>query len=277
MDALRALADAGGVARYKELRDAGVPQSAMALAIAEGTVVRPHRGCYALASTPWPDVVATIFRGQPACVTVLETLGLPVVPGALKPHIEVPSNRSLGRPGIRDLELASVHHTEDVADARRPLLRALDASWRCIGRNGQLAAMDAALRLGLMRRDEVLDFTSTPRQIREWLRRHGDPLSESPMESFTRAAMIDAGVPFVPQVEIAGVGRVDFVVANCCVVECDGFAYHSDRERFEEDRRRSNALTTLGIPHLRYAYSHVMRTPEEIIADVRALIWRATG
>lgn len=277
MDAVRALADAGGVARYKELRDAGVPQSALALAMAEGKVVRPHRGCYALGGTPWRDVVATIFRGEPCCTSILDAHGLPVVPSLEKPHIAVPANRSLGRPGIRDLAIATIHHTDTTEDVRRPLLRALDMAWTCIGRNGQLAAMDAAMRLGLVQRDEVLGFTTTPRNVREWLHTYAEPLSESPMESFTRAAMIDARIPCVPQVEIAGVGRVDFVVANCCVIECDGFAYHSDRERFEEDRRRSNALTTLGIPHLRYAYRQVMRTPEEIVADVRALIWRATA
>lgn len=73
------------------------------------------------------------------------------------------------------------------------------------------------------------------------------------------------------QVTIAGVGRVDFLIGDRLVIEIDGFAYHSDPEQFEQDRRRDAALSALGYRVLRFSYHQVMsRWPE-----VEGAVWAA--
>jgi len=276
VDPVRALIIAGGVARYRDLVDAGVHLNRLRDGVAEGRIVRPHRGCYALPTADPLDVIATVFRAEPCCVSILARAGIPVVMKHSVPHLALPNNRSLARPGLRDLETACFHRCDHYplgAMARIPV--ALDMAGRCLGRRELLAAADGAVRLGAVTREQVRGFAITPRAERMWIARHVDGRSESPMESMTRATLIDAGLASIPQVQIPGVGRVDLLVERRVVVECDGYAYHSDRAAFENDRNRSRALSTLGIPHVRYASSDILNRPEQIVADVRALLWRA--
>lgn len=45
------------------------------------------------------------------------------------------------------------------------------------------------------------------------------------------------------------------------VVECDGFAHHSDRERFINDRKRDRALKAIGYDVLRFSGSEIFTDP----------------
>lgn len=278
MDPMQALAQANGVARFKELVEAEVPLNRVRDAVADGRILRPHRGVYALPTADDLDVAAAIFRAEPCCVSVLAREEIPVVPRATRPHLLVPMDRSLARPGIRRLDEAEFHRCELYPTeqmSRIPV--ALDIASRCLDRRGLLAATDAAMRKGTLTRAQIRAFRAMPRADREWLATHADPRSESPMESIARAALIDEGLAFDLQVQIPGVGRVDMVVEGWLVIECDGFAFHSDPVTHANDLRRRRALTTLGIPHLAYAWNDVWKTPAEFIADVNALRWRRAG
>ena len=77
-----------------------------------------------------------------------------------------------------------------------------------------------------------------------------------------------------PQVQIAGVGRVDLVVGTKLVVELDGWEFHETREQFEEDRRRDARLTELGYRVLRITYRQLMRGWARVRAAVLACVAR---
>ena len=51
-------------------------------------------------------------------------------------------------------------------------------------------------------------------------------------------------------------------------VEVDGWAWHSDVERFREDRRRQNALVLAGWTVLRFTWDDLMRRPETVVGQI---------
>ena len=55
-------------------------------------------------------------------------------------------------------------------------------------------------------------------------------------------------------------------------VEIDGFAFHTDPERFNQDRRRQNALTRAGWLVLRFTWADLTERPHEVVRLVREAI-----
>jgi hypothetical protein len=69
------------------------------------------------------------------------------------------------------------------------------------------------------------------------------------------------------------IGRVDFAWPDVgLVVEADGFAFHADRRRYRDDRRRGNALVLAGWRVLRFTWEDVVQHPEHVVACVRAAL-----
>lgn len=95
-------------------------------------------------------------------------------------------------------------------------------------------------------------------------------LSESGGESLARFGMLADGIRAQQQVSIPGVGRVDFVVGTCLVIEVDGAEFHD----FEEDRRRDAILSALGYRVLRFSYKQVQDRWAEVHSAILAAIAR---
>jgi very-short-patch-repair endonuclease len=117
-----------------------------------------------------------------------------------------------------------------------------------------LAAMDSALHRSLC---SLADLESSARALAgpkvgtvERVIAACDPSSESVGETRTRIILVDGNVPFASQVDIADssgfIGRVDFLVDGCVVVEFDGMIKYAGqagqaalaREKIREDRLR---------------------------------------
>jgi very-short-patch-repair endonuclease len=77
---------------------------------------------------------------------------------------------------------------------------------------------------------------------------------------------------------VAGVirARIDLAFVDLRIaIEVDGFAYHSDRSRFQRDRSRQNLLVGLGWTVLRFTWEDVTRRPDEVIQMIRAALARS--
>jgi very-short-patch-repair endonuclease len=72
------------------------------------------------------------------------------------------------------------------------------------------------------------------------------------------------------QVEVPGLGRVDFYYDARIVIELDGYEYHYDRGAFQRDRTRSNALGVGGELVLRYTHADVTTKAAQVASQVRA-------
>ncbi len=60
--------------------------------------------------------------------------------------------------------------------------------------------------------------------------------------------------------------------AQGVVVECDGYAFHSDVRAFERDRQRINALTARGVVVLRWTWAALHERPQELTDELRAVL-----
>jgi very-short-patch-repair endonuclease len=61
-------------------------------------------------------------------------------------------------------------------------------------------------------------------------------------------------------------------VAHRLAVEVDGWAWHSDVDRFAHDRRRQNALVLAGWTVLRFTWHDLMSRPQAVVAEIRAAL-----
>lgn len=57
------------------------------------------------------------------------------------------------------------------------------------------------------------------------------------------------------------------------VVECDGFAYHSDKETFKTDRQRDRALKSAGYDVLRFSGSEIVADPVNSPFELANYLW----
>ena len=57
-------------------------------------------------------------------------------------------------------------------------------------------------------------------------------------------------------------------------IEIDGWAWHSDPERFQRDRSRQNALVAAGWTVLRFTWADLVERPEQVLATVAGTLAR---
>ncbi len=69
-------------------------------------------------------------------------------------------------------------------------------------------------------------------------------------------------------VAVIDIAFVDLGIA----IEIDGFAFHTDPERFNHDRRRQNALTRAGWLVLRFTWADLTERPHEVVRLVREAV-----
>lgn len=94
-----------------------------------------------------------------------------------------------------------------------------------------------------------------------------DGTSESPIEVVARLMFRAAGIHTETQVELPGIGIVDFLLEGFLIVELDGNT-HLEPAQVKKDRRRNNASTLDGYAVLRYGYQDVVYNPQKIIDEV---------
>jgi very-short-patch-repair endonuclease len=66
---------------------------------------------------------------------------------------------------------------------------------------------------------------------------------------------------------------IDFAFPGArLAIEVDGWAYHSDVDRFRADRGKGNALVRAGWRLLRFTWHDVVNRPEYVVAEIRAAL-----
>jgi very-short-patch-repair endonuclease len=80
----------------------------------------------------------------------------------------------------------------------------------------------------------------------------------------------------VPQVRVplTDLDRLDLLVGDRLVVECDSEAHHGSPEQRVRDLRRDAALAALGFIVLRFDYRQVLFEPDAVRAAVRGYVSR---
>ncbi|WP_445153807.1 type IV toxin-antitoxin system AbiEi family antitoxin domain-containing protein [Arthrobacter sp. Hor0625] len=252
-----------GVARAKHLAAAGVSTTRLRAAMADGAVTRIARGVYAAPGADPQLVAIRSLPAEPACVTAAVLSGLWVMQAPAQPHIAITHSRAY--PGF------VCHRTSAPPSLADTVIQSL----RCLPELDGLAVAESAvvlkglplaeLRRGLAGRNDARERRLVAAIV---------PRSQSIIECMARYLLRRAGYLVESQVNIPGMGHLDLMVDGRLGIEADGAEFHMDRTSFEEDRRRWNVTTRLGVPTLVVSYSLLRYRPQEFLALVRDTLRR---
>ncbi|GAA1780345.1 hypothetical protein GCM10009712_29650 [Pseudarthrobacter sulfonivorans] len=101
-----------------------------------------------------------------------------------------------------------------------------------------------------------------------------DGLSESVPEISARLLFESVKLRFDRQAQIAGVGRVDFLIDGWLIVEINGFQFHSSRAAWRKDMSRSNIAQTQAYAVLSYAPEQIWNSPDMVLKEIHAVLKR---
>jgi very-short-patch-repair endonuclease len=264
------LQSSGGVARTSTLLQRGAGERAIERSIDDGRILRIRRGVLALPGAP-PDLVRALAAGaRLTCLSAATHYGLWCVRPSSVLHVS--------RAG-RSAEGCINHRGRSVPPhPRMPLVGLADVLvhvLQCRPPEESVPVVECALRRGATTAAFVGSRLRGPfNGVARAALASVDLTGESAIEVVARLLLRGAGLDVRPQVHIAGVGRVDFLVEGHLIVEIDGAAFHSDRQALRRDRRRNNMTVIGGYLVLRFCYEDVMFQPDDVLAMVLAALGR---
>jgi hypothetical protein len=107
-----------------------------------------------------------------------------------------------------------------------------------------------------------------------------DALSESVLESITRVALHEHGLPPPAlQVKVGGdgfIGRVDFLWAEyATILEADGALKYANTQRAIDQLKRDELLREAGFQVVHCTWNRILHEPEAVVAAIRAAFRRS--
>lgn len=259
-----------GVLTTAQVLSAGVPRAAIARSIEAGRVERLRRGWLAWHAEPAARA-AVELGGCVSCLDALEHLGA-WRPRGGSDHVRFPEERRRRRGGTaggcrpygdNPLVAASV---DDLETAFRCALR-------CCDREELIAVADSLVHRELATLESLRAWAATaPLERRRWLDLV-DARAEAGTESMVRLRLRALGLAVRIQVRIEP-GRVDLLIGDRLIVECDSAKYHTDPEAFQRDRRRDRAHLAKGYLVVRLTWEQIHEEWPAIERDILAIIRR---
>lgn len=269
MEAHQYLSQLGGVARTGQLLAAGYSRTDIARLLAQGAS-QPRRGVFILPDCK-PEIAAAIrHNARVSCASAAGHYGLWLREPPAEHHLAC--NHGHGRGFVRHRTVRfDPHPLLPLAAVEDVVLHALG----CLQPPASAAVATSAIRLhGVsleLLKGQLLGDRSGPslRMLREL-----DFRAESIVEVDAQHLFRANGIAFDAQVQIPGIGRVDFLIEGFLIVEVDGYAFHSTRDALRKDLSRNNASTIKGYRVLRYPPEVIWYEPERVLAEIRAVLAR---
>jgi hypothetical protein len=137
-----------------------------------------------------------------------------------------------------------------------------------------IAVLDSMLRRSAITRTEIeFGAARLPERLRRLLA-HLDPRAESGTESIVRVLLALEGIVATPQIPVPfrELERLDLVVGDRLVIECDSRAHHSTHVELDRDNARDLLLTALGFLVIRVRYRAAVSDPAGVVAAIRAVM-----
>lgn len=254
-----------GIATTLQLTLLGWSKWSIERAVREGVLERVRPGWFAHGS-PAADALAAVRAG--ACVSCFSALGLRGVwvPEGSVQHVRSARHRGGGcRPhGGR----------QPVRSAVDDLSTALRCALRCGTREEILIVLDSLLHQRLATLDELRDWMRlAPQRVRALLDL-ADGRAESGTETMVRARLRSLQIGVRIQVRVLSGMRVDLLIGERLVIECDSRAHHTDLAAYEADRARDRRLLEHGFLVLRVSYRQIHDDWPAIERAVLAIVRR---
>ncbi|QNE46545.1 DUF559 domain-containing protein [Glaciihabitans sp. INWT7] len=271
----------GGVAHVRTLGEIGIPHSQVERAAAIGRVVRVRPGVYAALDAHAELVRAARVGGRLAGASAARAMRLWVPPdrglvvevsrGATHlrdpddPHRALDRNRGdvrilwtgAPRPLRHSIGVASI------ADMMRQLVDTEPDEYI-------VAILDSLLRRTETSRFDLeaaaIGLSAKGRSLLSLV----DDRADSGSESVVRVLLAQAGCAATPQVRIpfTDLDRIDLLVGDRLVIECDSEQHHGGREQRLRDLRRDAALACLGFIVLRFDWRQIFFEPASVVSAV---------
>ncbi len=126
-----------------------------------------------------------------------------------------------------------------------------------------LVVLESAVNLGKIPVAEARELIGLVPKRKQHQLRFFAPSAQSGSETRVRYFLQRHRIPVFPQVYIPGVGRVDLVVGNSLIIECDSRAHHSTERDYQIDRTRDFSSMMTGRETVRLGYGQIWNTWEE--------------
>jgi very-short-patch-repair endonuclease len=286
-----------GLASRQQLIEIGLTRRAIERRLHHHTLRPVQRVVYVvgpLVST-WAREMAAVLAFGPQAVLAswtalkLRDLPLPDVADVAVVHVILPLTSSGRRPGVRvhrsgDLQPTEVQELHGMP-ATSPARSLLDVAPQ-LDRSGQMRRLEqlvaAALDQGLLTEGGLRTYVQArarhrgARLLQTLLAAQGEPAltrseAEDRLLQLLRASRLE---PPRLNARVAGY-EVDFLWRSArLVVEVDGYAWHSSRQRFESDRARDGALIAAGYTVLRVTWRQLQGEPHAILGRIALTLGR---
>ena len=244
----------------------GMTHHSIARAVERGELLRLRRGWYATAGAPSDARRAVQLGGVATSLSAASLLNLWTPPDNTL-HVAMPpkGNRrrvpTTPRQAPNRYPAVCLHWRQHGDRPRAGIASVVDAladAVQCQPEEYAVVVIDSALNSGLISLRELkAAFTRLPRRYARALRR-ADARSESGTETLVRMRLRALGIRVSVQVRIVGVGRVDLLIGDRFVIECDSKKWHTGSEKYHADRNRDRILIGLGYLPMRITYEMVM-------------------
>jgi len=242
---------------YAQLIEYGWTRHAVRTAVEKGTLRRLARGWYDAGGCSSDDLAALALGGRIGCLTGLRDHGV-WVPPTQHPHVITPRWVSPGStvvshplPRIASWAPTSVRY--DVVECLRQVLRHHDVET-------SLIVLESACNLRLVSSQTVAGLIAEcPERTAELLARF-DPRAESGSETRVRLFLVRLGYRVRPQLYVRGVGRVDLLVGESLIIECDSHAHHTAEANYRIDRSRDLNAAAGGYRVVRLSWEQIFLT-----------------
>jgi hypothetical protein len=258
-----------GIATTRALRGAGLRDSEIRTAVRRGSLVRIRQGVVA---TPGCDPVvlaAARIGGRLAGASAARTLGF-WSPPRRDLVVEVPRGAHVPPTSATVVRGPAGPARYGVSTATELVGQILRSEPPHVA----VAVLDSIVRRsGMTRVDLEFAAAGLPKRLRRWLM-FVDPRAESGTESIVRVLLAVDGIVATPQVRVpfSDLERLDLIVGDRLVIECDSRAHHSTPAELDRDNARDLMLTALGFLVIRIRYRAAVGDPKGVVAAVRAMV-----
>ncbi len=294
--AVRELAERqhGVVARW-QLVELGLSDGMIQQRIAGGMLIPVLHGTFTLGHRHLTQeghwMVAVLASGRGAVLSHESAMALWGIRAARRPVEVLRRSGGVWRPrqGLRLHQTRSLPAEHVTAKTGIPVTTVertfLDMAGRLSVRQHERALVDAD-------RDDLIRWPELQRLVRGWRGKRGigrlrlaamelDPRAtdtKSPLEVDFLALCREFGLPS-PEVNVIVAGyEIDFFwPQQRVVVETDGYSFHRDRRAFEEDHKRTVALTAAGYEVHRATYRMLAWDPDPFMNLVRRRLRRTAS
>ncbi len=138
----------------------------------------------------------------------------------------------------------------------------------CASPEAFFVAVESSLHLGLIGLAGVQRLReSLPTRFHELLDL-ADDRSESGLESLLKLGLRRCGITLAAQVQIDGVGRVDFVLGGRIILEVDGRLNHDGASHRHKDLMRDARAAAQGYETLRFDYAMIVHDWPTVLAAI---------